>query len=411
MGESTQMQRLKASNRFAIIRAIQQYGPLSRAALMQHTQLSKSTVSTITAELLQQQVIGLHSVNESSGGRPATNLSFDAGAGYVIGLDLASTPVTIVLTDLQAQVHRELHCPAEALDPDGLIAAVVPLLQSLLAGPHLPLLGIGVACPGEIDRERGVVLKSGNLRMLQYPLRQILEEALDFPVSLGNDSDCAALGEKHYGGGAAYDDILYIAVGTGIGAGIISGGELFAGAHGFAGEIGHMVVTDRTDPCVCGNVGCLEAVASGPAIARTAWERLQAGEASMLQELVGTAPETCTAAAVLSAADAGDALACSVVDQAALLLGRAVAALVNALDIDTVILSGQLVASGRVLQSVEDVARALVTMVHRPHLRILPGTLGGRASAIGAATQALQGIFTPQGIDQIVRAEHVRSAG
>ena len=101
------VQHVKAFNRFAIIRAIQEHGPISRTALAQLTKLSKSSISTITAELLRQQVIGLHSVGESSGGRPATYLAFDASAGYVIGLDLANDPVTILLTDLQAQVRQE----------------------------------------------------------------------------------------------------------------------------------------------------------------------------------------------------------------------------------------------------------------------------------------------------------------
>jgi predicted NBD/HSP70 family sugar kinase len=402
------MQRVKALNRFAIVHAIQEYGPISRTALARRTKLSKSTVSTITAELLAQQVIGLHSVGESSGGRPATNLAFEASAGYVIGLDLANDPATILLTDLQAQVHEEVRCAAGAAEPDALLAAVLPGLRTLLAGPRRPVLGVGVACPGKIDTAGGEVVRAGNLHMLQYPLRRKLHDALGCPIYLGNDTDCAALGERHCGQGSESDDLLYVAVGTGIGAGIVVGGELFTGANGFAGEIGHMVVTDSAAPCPCGNRGCLEAVAAGPAIAWAAWERLRGGEPSVLREAVGGRPEACTARAVLAAAAAGDALACDVVATAARLIGRALAALVNAFDIDSVLLGGPLADPGGVLfATAEETTRSLVGAVHRPRLRFLPGQLGARANAIGAAVLVLRDIFTPHGIDRILLPELV----
>jgi glucokinase len=242
--------------------------------------------------------------------------------------------------------------------------------------------------------------------MLRYPLRQKLRDALGCPVSLGNDTNCAALGEKHYGMGQHCDDMLYIAVGTGIGAGIIVGGELFAGSHGFAGEIGHMVVTDGLAQCVCGNRGCLEAVASAPAIARAAWDRLCAGESSILHEIAGGSREACSAQAVLRAADQGDQLALGVVSTAGRMIGRAVAALVNAIDIDTVILSIPLEGTGGLLvRTAAETALQLVTAVHRPLLKVMQGSLGERASSIGAAVLALQNIFTPGGIDQYLMAE------
>lgn len=402
----SQMRRVKALNRFTIVRAIQDHGPISRTALAHRTKLSKSTVSTITAELLAQQVIGLHSVGESSGGRPVINLAFDTSAGYVIGLDLANDPATILLTDLQGQVQEEITCAIAGIEPDTLLATVLPSLRTLLAGPRLPVLGVGVACPGKIDTAGGEVVKAANLHMLHYPLRQKFHDALGCPIYLGNDTDCAALSEKHYGKGSESDDILYVAVGTGIGAGIITSGALFTGSNGFAGEIGHMVVTDRMALCGCGNQGCLEAVAAGPAIAQEAWERLLSGEASVLQALVGKGRDTCTAQAVLAAAAHGDALACDVVITAARLISRALAALVNAFDIDTVILSGPLAVPDELLfRTAEETTRSLVGVVHRPRLRFFAGQLGTRANAIGAAVMVLQDIFTPHGLDQILLPE------
>jgi predicted NBD/HSP70 family sugar kinase len=402
------MQRVKALNRFAIVRAIQEHGPISRTALARRTKLSKSTVSTITAELIAQQVIGLHSVGESSGGRPATNLAFDASAGYVVGLDLANDPATILLTDLQAQVQQEVRCAAGAVEPDALLAAVLPEMHSMIAGARRPVLGVGVACPGKIDTADGEVVRAANLHMLHYPLRRKLHDALGCPVYLGNDTDCAALGERHCGQGSESGDMLYVAVGTGIGAGIVVSGELFTGSNGFAGEIGHMVVTDSTAPCSCGNRGCLEAIAAGPAISRAAWQRLRGGEPSMLRGTVGDQPESCTAPAVLAAATVGDPLAGDVVATAARLIGRALAALVNAFDIDTVLLGGPLAdPGGSLFATTEETTRSLVGAVHRPRLRFLPGQLGPRANAIGAAVLVLRDIFTPHGIDQILLPELV----
>ncbi|MGH2349014.1 MAG: ROK family protein, partial [bacterium] len=191
---------------------------------------------------------------------------------YAIGVDLGGTKIlTAVVTGDGRVVARE-RVPTPQEGPDSVVAAVAGTVEAALAAAGLPahaVAGIGVGAPGPLNPETGMVFEPPNLRgWHDVPFRALLADRLGIRTYLQNDADAAALGEWRFGAGRGVDDLVYITVSTGIGGGIIIGGTLLLGVSGTAGEIGHMTIDVNGPRCVCGNTGCLEVLAAGPAIAR-----------------------------------------------------------------------------------------------------------------------------------------------
>ena len=245
------------------------------------------------------------------------------------------------------------------------------------------VMGIGVACPGPLDPFRGVVLNAPNIPDWHHlPLRALLEEAFGVPVALDNDANLAALGEWRYGAGRGYHHLIYLTISTGIGGGIIVADRLLRGAHGLAGEMGHVTVVPDGPPCGCGQRGHLEAVASGTAIARMAEEALAGGASSALAR----SPHPLTAADVAAAAKEGDALAQQVLTTAATHLGRALAGFLHIFNPQAVILGGGVVQAGEVLlRPLEATLRASVmSPAYLEDLVLTTAALGDDAGLLGA---------------------------
>ncbi len=222
-----------------------------------------------------------------------------------------------------------------------------------VAGPHLDdVAAVGIAAPGPVNPYAGTVISAPNLPgWIDLPLRQLMEDRLGRPVAVGNDANLAALGEWRFGAGRGHNDVLYLTISTGIGAGIISGGRLLVGAQGLAAEVGHMLAVPGGPLCGCGQRGHLEAVASGTAIAREARERLRQGlgAGSQVRELAGGDVEAVTSALVGAAAQAGDAFARDIIVEAGTLIGRTVASLLHALNPSIVICGGGVSALGEII--------------------------------------------------------------
>ncbi|MCL6647672.1 MAG: ROK family protein [Chloroflexi bacterium] len=262
-----------------------------------------------------------------------------------------------------------------------------PLLEELVAASRALLggmvpTGVGVAAPGPLDPKRGVLLRLPNLPQWPeaLPLAELLAERLGAPTRVDNDANLAALGEHRFGAGRGVDHLVYLTVSTGIGGGIISGGRLLHGVHGFAGEVGHQVILPDGPPCGCGGRGCLEVLASGTAIVR----RAQAAglPADRLAEE--------GAAAVFAAAAAGDPRAQEVIAGATRALGLGVVNLLHVFDPALVVLGGGVTQAGEALFGP---VRAVVASLAMPGFRetpILPAALGDEAGLYGAAVVAAE---------------------
>jgi glucokinase len=285
--------------------------------------------------------------------------------------------------------HRRVYSPPGA-DAAYDQATMLRMAHELLAANPGDLQAIGVSFGGPVDARRGLVRLSYHVPGWEdRPLRDMLQAEFGVPVAVDNDGNVAAYGEWRQGAGRGCDSVLYVTVSTGIGGGWVLGGRIYGGADGMAGEIGHLLVQPDGAPCDCGKRGCLEAEASGRAIARLARERLAAEPTggAILRSLAGGRTAEVTAEHVARAAEQGDRLATSVLDQAAVALGRGLAAAINLMNPERIVLGGGVTKSGaRYWQILRETARAQVLPMVR--IEIQPAALADDAPLWGAAALA-----------------------
>jgi glucokinase len=308
----------------------------------------------------------------------------------VAGVDLGGTKIYSVAATLDGAVLGEDRRPTEAaLGPDAVIERTVASLRAALEAAGVGtdrLLGAGISAPGPLDQERGVVIDAPNLRDFRnVPLGARVGEALGVPTVLENDANAACYGEYRFGAGRGHRHVVYLTLGTGIGGGLILDRRLYRGASGSAGEVGHMILIEDGPACNCGSRGCLEAISSGPAIARDAAEAVAQGRAPVLAELAAGRPVTAELAG--EAAERGDAAAREVIERAGYFLGLALAGLLNVFNPDALILGGGLIGLGdRYLQPARRTARERAFPNVVADATIALAELGGeRAGALGAS--------------------------
>lgn len=248
-------------------------------------------------------------------------------------------------------------------------------------------LGIGIGIAGALDVDKGLVTSSPNLPgWRNVPIRDSVAARSELPVYLINDANAAALGEHRFGAGVGFDNMLYVTVSTGIGGGIITNGELYTGANGCAGEFGHTTIVPDGPQCHCGNFGCLEALASGWAIAKEAIRRINSGEKSYITEVVDGKIENITAEAVAAAARKDDRLAREIVDKAAGYLGIGLANVVNIFNPELIVIGGGLSKMGNMLLGPAcRIIRKRAFRLPAKTVRIVRARLGSNAGIIGAA--------------------------
>lgn len=306
----------------------------------------------------------------------------------IVGIDLGGTRFRVCLAEPTGRILRRLSRPTQHEEgPERVVARLAAAVREL-GGDELPatVLGVGVGAPGPLDPWLGVIFQAPNMPgWRDVPLRQMLAEALALPVHLGNDANLAALGETSFGAARGCRNVVYITVSTGIGGGVIEDNRLLLGARGLAAEVGHMVVEPRGPRCGCGNWGCVEALASGTAIARVARERLASGEPSALGDLPGPPEVSITAERVAAAAAAGDPLASAVMRSAAEYLGIAVVNVLHLYDPEVVVLGGGVCLAGEMIFApVRAAITARAMAAYRARARVVPAALGDDAGLLGA---------------------------
>ena len=308
---------------------------------------------------------------------------------YVVGIDLGGTNIVVgtVAEDGSELLGLVSEPTLAEQGGDAVIARMVKLARASMAqAKGKEIVGVGIGSPGPLDTKKGIVILTPNLGWTNMPLRDRIAEGVKLPAVLDNDANCAIYGEWWRGAARGVQDVVGLTIGTGIGGGIVLGGEIYHGASDAAGEIGHMTINANGRRCNCGNYGCLEAYASGPAIAARAVEGIAAGEKSGLPQYVGGDLSKITAQVVYEAANDGDAYALTVVRETAELLGAGVASIVNIFNPEVVVICGGVTQAG------DKLFEPLTTEVHRRAFkpawevcRILPGTLTGTAGVYGAA--------------------------
>src|SRR5712691_3893075 len=308
-------------------------------------------------------------------------------AGIAIGVDAGGTKVAGRLVDLDADgkiLERRL-VETPATDAEGATRAIVAVARDLMAGRD-DVRAVGVGAAGMVD-VNGVMRFAPNVAWREFPLKDRVAGAVGLPTLVDNDANVAAWGEFRFGAGRGSSDMLLVTVGTGIGGGIVSEGKLFRGAHGFAAEIGHIIVEPGGPLCGCGNLGCWEQVASGRAIGRLGRQAAADHPESLIVEVAGGDPAKVTGVEVTLAAQRDDPVAVGILAEVGRRLGEGIAGLVNVLDPDVVVVGGGAIRAGELLlgPARRAFARSVEGGEHRPEVPIVAAVLANDAGAVGAA--------------------------
>ncbi len=314
----------------------------------------------------------------------------------VLAVDLGGTKIITAIISNKGQMIAREYCLTLADEgPQAVINRILSAIDHLLSLRNIgssKLGSISIAAAGAIDFDRGVITSSPNLPgWYDIPLRDIVREKHGVNTFLINDASAAALGEHHFGAGKGVNNLILLTLGTGIGGGIIINGRLYTGLCGSAGEIGHMTIDVNGPKCSCGNIGCLETLASGTAVAKEAIRRISQGEKSSLAEIVEGEIENITAEEVSLAAQGGDSLASEVILKAATYLGVGMVNLVNIFNPEMIIVGGGMAKMGDLLLNpARQVVRERAFSLSAQAVRIVPAQLGDDAGVLGAAIFALQ---------------------
>ncbi len=365
---------------------------ISRIELSRELGLTRAAVTAIVGDLIKAGLVR-ETNGQSSRGRRAIALEINPQGGLVVGIDIGATHVTFVLTDYLAHVIDEIEASLDIFEgPQVCLPFVDQMLRSWLEQLGVKLsqiTAIGVGVPGPIVTDAGMV--SGPPIMPGwdlFPIREWLEKAWSCPVTLGNDAEFGALGEWAFGAGRGVDNLVYIKVGTGIGAGLLIDGQIYRGTTGCAGEIGHVTIEENGPLCTCGNRGCLEALAGGRAISQKAIQAIKAGVRTTLSERPSI--ETINAMDVIAAARKGDHLSQKLVQEAGYYLGTALANLINLFNPTKIVIGGGVAQVGDLLlEPVRKVAKQRSLKVASQAVTITSAVLGRRSSAMGAVAQAI----------------------
>lgn len=366
--------------------------------------LGRTVVTQRVTQLADYGLIARGELGQSTGGRAPRELRFRAEAGLVLGAELGATSITVGLADLSGQLtahHREPWDIAEGPGPT--LARVEELFDSLLTSPagaaETAVWGICIGLPGPVEFATGTPVSPPIMPGWDgYPVRAQLAARYGVPVWVDNDVNVMALGELRRGLARGEEDVIYVKIGTGIGAGLICSGQLHRGAKGCAGDIGHIAVADdSTVVCRCGNTGCLEALAGGAALARDGALAARGGRSSYLSRITGQG-RPIQASDVTAAAASGDPASVALVDGAGRRIGAALAALVNFYNPSLIVLGGGVVlgpAGDALLASIRQAIYHRSLPLATRDLRIARSPLDNQGGLIGAALMVVDELLSP----------------
>jgi glucokinase-like ROK family protein len=338
----------KAHNDRLILKTIYDKGEISRADIARLTGLTRTTVSDSVAAWMGDGLVTEVGPGPFTRGKPPILLSVVDDARHLIGIDLADSAFHGAVVDLRGGIAHHRSLPTDECDGDAALALVYELVDELVSAAGDSILGIGIGTPGLMDPRQRMVRNAVNLDWHDLPLGSLLEERYQLPVYIANDCQVAALAECTFGCGREVSNLIVVRVGRGVGAGIVLNRNLYYGDGCGAGEIGHVVVVDGGEQCRCGHRGCLETLVSTRAIVRRARAIAGCDPRSALHGFAGEQGRI-GFDAVFSAFQAGDEQVRSLVTDVACTLGKAVAGLVCALNVECVVLAGTVTRFGEAL--------------------------------------------------------------
>lgn len=308
---------------------------------------------------------------------------------YIIGVDLGGTKIATVLTDACGKILGRGELATEAdRGQDAVIENVFKSVDMVLAETCIStdeVIGLGIGSPGPLDAQSGVVLEAPNLGWENVPIRDILQERYNVPVYLENDANAAGLAEQRFGAGRGSRHVLYVTVSTGVGGGIILDGKAYQGAHGIAGEIGHIAIDPEGPLCNCGSTGCLEAFASGTGLVKRATTAIKTGAKSKVLDMVGGDLSKVTAVTLAEAARSGDEFAIDMYKSVGRYLGVGLASIVNFMDPEVIVIGGGLSKSADLFfEEMRKTINERAFKAAAEKVRVVRSELGGDVGTLGS---------------------------
>ena len=387
-----------------IVRILWRQPNVSRPDIANITGWSKAKTSQQVQSLLNKNYLVEDGEEASQGGRKARLLRLNDRIGYLVGLDIGATSIDVVLADVSGKVLQQRTEPADVRQPpDAFLSRCSELiLEMVTTQPCRPeqILGIGVGVPGPVDFARGVLVAPPLMPLWEnFPIRSFFQKT--FPtayVVIDNDVNIMALGEQRAGDGVGVDDFLFIKIGTGIGCGIVSNGKMHRGSKGCAGDIGHICVDKNGPICRCGNTGCLEAMAAGPAIVDRAVKAAKNGSSALLSQAMAANGGVLRPEDVSAACREGDQAALEIVRDSGRMIGEVLASLVNFFNPSHIFIGGGITNIGNHLliairQAVLRRSLPLATI----HLAINFSRMGAKVGVTGALALAREYLFVVEG--------------
>lgn len=308
---------------------------------------------------------------------------------YVIGVDLGGTKISTAISTIEGNILANVVLPTKA--EEGEVAVLGRIIQSIdevIVGSSTSIdevEAIGIGSPGPLDAKKGIIITTPNLPFKDYNLVQPLKEKYNIPVYLDNDANAAAIGEYMFGAGKGKESIIYFTVSTGVGGGAVLDGKVYRGHTSNALEIGHTTVDPNGPRCNCGNLGCLEAMSSGTAIAKKGKEAVSTNVETSLKKY-----DTITSYEVFKEAEAGDEVAKDIIDNALTYLGIGVANAIATFDPEMIIMGGGVSKAGDIVfDTVKKVVNKRCFKSMAESCEIVPAGLGSDAGVVGAVALAI----------------------
>ncbi len=386
-----------------IVAALRTHAASSRTDLARLTGWSRPKVTAEVGKLAKRNILIENGEGASQGGRRPRLLKFNQQLGYLVGLDIGATSMDIALADLNAQILLRDSGPADVRDePLVLLGEAKRRVLALLARRDIRperVLGVGVGVPGPVDFLKGVLVAPPLMPAWEgFSIRGYFHPI--FPsafIAVDNDVNIMALGELKSGAGTGQDDFIFVKIGTGIGAGIVCKGVIHRGHNGSAGDIGHICADHDGPICRCGNVGCLEAMAAGPAIAERALMAAQNGTSPILAQKLAASHDVLHAEDVAAAVREGDRAAIEIVQHSGQLIGDVLAGLVNFFNPSMILVGGGVSNIGnQLLASIRQAVLRRSTALATRELVVRYSPMGGEAGVTGALHLALEHLFVVQ---------------
>ncbi len=380
--------------------SIRKLGPISRTDIANITGYSRSKITAVVNHLTRLGILEEIGSGEASGGRRPRVLNFKAEFGYVVGVDMGATSVDIAIANINGQIVDRVGAAIDVREGPTLILGLIRkmVLERLEAlNIHVDkIYAFGIGVPAPVEFSTGLLIAPPIMPGWEaYPIRDFFQETFGKAIAIvDNDVNVMALGELRAGAGVNVENFIYVKIGTGIGSGIVCRGEIYRGADGCAGDIGHICADQNGPVCHCGNVGCLEAIAAGPPIAERAMQAAREGRSVILAKLMDIQGSKLTAVDVGRAAAEGDRVANEIIQDSGRIIGEVLASLVNFFNPSLILIGGGVNHIGH--QFLASIRRGIL---HRSlplstrHLRVDTSPMGTSAGIIGAIALAMEHVF------------------